>query len=244
LSNLVYKYRAYDARALEIIINRQLWLAEPSSLNDPFDCQVEYSQAFNHAISSLKISEKAIASFTEASVGAMEKLRVLSLSKSDVNPLLWAHYADSHNGFCLGFNPQEMQGWQNPQLRPQDVQYANQLPVLKFPSHILDSDFSDNPTHIRELIATLDKFLHNVAITKPKEWSVEEEMRIVTKHPMQGTSIKFLPNGLEEVTFGLNMSLDTQATIQSMFLAEHWHHVKFFKIKKSFGSFNLTKSPV
>jgi hypothetical protein len=243
LSQLVYKYRAYDARALEIIINRQLWLAEPSSLNDPFDCQIEYSQAFDAAISSLNISDKAMNSFSEASVSALKNLRVLSLSKSPINPLLWAHYADSHNGFCLGFNPQNMEGWHNTRLRPQDVKYQDKLPTLEFQSELLNSDFSE-PTHRRNLVSLLDDFLHNVALTKPKEWNVEEEMRIVTKHPMQGTSISFLPTGLEEVIFGLNMSANTQATIQSLFLAKHWHHVKFYKIKKEVGSFNLTKAPI
>lgn len=32
------------------------------------------------------------------------KVGILSLSETIINPLLWAHYADSHKGFAIEFN--------------------------------------------------------------------------------------------------------------------------------------------
>ncbi|OLQ94528.1 hypothetical protein BIY21_08570 [Vibrio ponticus] len=240
LSQLVYKYRDYDLRALEIIISKQLWLAEPSTLNDPFDCQVEYSQAFEAAISHLQLSAEAIKSFSRASTDVVKNLRVLSLSKTAENPLLWAHYANSHKGVCLGFNPQYLSGWHNPQLRPQDVKYSNESPILEFPRYLMESDFKD-PKHRSNLVFILEEFLHQLALTKPKIWEVEEEIRVVTKHPMQGKSISFLPIALEEVVFGLNMSPQAQLTIRGLFTESQWHHVNFFKMTKSAGSFVIKK---
>ncbi|MGR6859828.1 DUF2971 domain-containing protein [Aliivibrio salmonicida] len=241
--NLVYKYRNYDARALEIIINKQLWLAEPSTLNDPFDCQHEYTQVFEEALTELNLSPEAALHLSRASSNAMKNLRVLSLSKSELNSLLWAHYANSHHGFCLGFNPQYMNGWELLQLRPQDVKYEDQLPRLNFPKHLINADFKTTKDN-RDLVKALDAFLHQVALTKPSEWKYEGEMRIVKKHPMQGTFVNFQPAALEEVIFGLNMSPAAQLTIMELFKGSEWGHVNFFKIGKSAGSLQLKKESI
>ena len=38
---MLYKYRTVSARTEEIITGRKIWLAEPSTLNDPLECQVK-----------------------------------------------------------------------------------------------------------------------------------------------------------------------------------------------------------
>ncbi|MGL1958042.1 MAG: DUF2971 domain-containing protein [Colwellia sp.] len=241
MSEFIYKYRKYEDRALDILRKKELWLATPESLNDPFDCQIEYAELFDAAISKLQISSKAIQSFKSAALEVVSDLRVLSLSRGELNPLLWAHYSDRHKGFCLGFD--EYQLGMSERLRPQEVEYTDELPFLAFSERLLKSNFKDK-SHRIELISTLENFTYKVALTKPKEWVVENEFRIVHKHPMQGNVRKFGRLALKEVIFGLNMDEPNQDEIIEILSIDEWKHVKLFKIEKGLGSFNLTKRQI
>jgi len=40
LPNEIYKYRTCDQRGLDVLRKQELWLAAPSTLNDPLDCRI------------------------------------------------------------------------------------------------------------------------------------------------------------------------------------------------------------
>jgi hypothetical protein len=245
LSGLFYKYRELDSNnySLDILLKKELWLAEPASLNDPFDCQSEYSKLFDDAIRKLKMPIVAVESFKKSASEAMSYLRILSLSINEVNPLLWAHYADSHRGFCLGFDDNHFNTSINSRLKPQKVKYRSDLPSLEFSDQLLNSNFSDKQDRI-DLIQMLENFTYEVALTKPFEWKVEEEYRVVTQHPVQGKVISFNRLALREVIFGLNMDLKKQNEIMQILSQKEWKHVKLFKIEKPNGSFELAKKEI
>ncbi|PHR95108.1 MAG: hypothetical protein COA68_17610 [Oceanobacter sp.] len=43
--DIVFKYRPFNSMSLEMLINKQLWFADPDTFNDPFDCRVDYKAA-------------------------------------------------------------------------------------------------------------------------------------------------------------------------------------------------------
>ncbi len=43
----LYRYRAYDAHSLSILINKKIWAARPKSFNDPFDCNIRFKSDIN-----------------------------------------------------------------------------------------------------------------------------------------------------------------------------------------------------
>jgi hypothetical protein len=245
LSDLLYKYRDFDDEnnPLDILNKKQLWLAEPKTLNDPFDCQYEYWKLFDDAIRELKISNTSIESFKKSSREVMNNLRVLSLSSNEENPLLWAHYANKHKGFCLGFDSNHFETSINSRLKPQEVNYSSNLPQLRFSSLLQNSAFQDKKD-IHELITSLDDFIYEVALTKPIEWELEGEFRVVTQDPMQGKSVKFNRLALREVVLGLNTDPKKQNEITNILAKDEWKHVKLFKINKVNGSFSLSKKPL
>ena len=49
-SQILYKYRTYSARALEILIKQELYFASPESLNDPYDCSINIKDSLTEAI--------------------------------------------------------------------------------------------------------------------------------------------------------------------------------------------------
>jgi hypothetical protein len=233
--DLVYKYRTYNARALEILINKELWLAEPKSLNDPFDCQREYSEIIDNAFEPLKLSEKKRTAIAKATAKVVGNLRVLSLSTEDDNPLLWAHYADSHKGFCLGFRKNIFDS----PYSENKVRYKNEAPKLVLSNELIEtSNFECEEWHSK-LTAELHEYLYKFACTKPKQWKYEVESRIITLDPIQGKVVKFFPSFLDRVYFGLNMCIKDQKSVRELLSSKEWSHVSFFKMKKIAGSFKL-----
>lgn len=79
------------------------------------------------------------------------------------HPLMWAHYADSHTGFCIEYDVDEA----NSEL--EYVNYASQLPA---PS-------------ISELLFCPDESFLRILTTKSIEWSYEKEVRLVHLNALQ-----------------------------------------------------------
>jgi len=132
-SRLVYKYRSFSPRALEILTSKKLYFPRPDQLNDPLDCQIniqaEYKRtesALSQRFSGEELNRKAFLllvlnshRFIGKQVGKRISLNealqmwigqrgIFSLSKTPTDALLWAHYADGHKGLCLGFDPEKM----------------------------------------------------------------------------------------------------------------------------------------
>src|SRR5580700_220230 len=122
---------------LKAIRERRLKISEVGTLNDPFDL-------LPFDLSDPTIRKGVLASRHE--IGKNNGL--LCFSRHWHNPVLWAHYAESHRGLCLGFDiPDEIQ---------QAVTYVEKPIKL---------------THLDYEIA------NKMAFTKYDHWRYEEEVR-------------------------------------------------------------------
>ena len=130
---LLYKYRDFTPRSLEILSNRELYFAQPSELNDPLDGEIDIHAIYNnlhqfmekldgevglklgflvhilneHKFPSRDNNERTL-SFTEALLDFVRYLGICSLSKTPNDALLWSHYGGGHAGFCIGFEESEL----------------------------------------------------------------------------------------------------------------------------------------
>jgi hypothetical protein len=104
-----------------------------------------------------KISETA----KETSLIGEENYRVCSFSELNDSLLMWAHYANNHQGFCIGYNFREAQ----------DNLTDLMLPVI----------YSDDLLEISKyMFPNINKSLVMNAITrKSKAWEYEKEWRIL-----------------------------------------------------------------
>ncbi len=124
----VYKflYCKYGLRALR---ERRLKISEVRSLNDPFDL-------LPFDLSDPELRKDVIASRNEIGRGR----GLLCFSRYWHNPVLWAHYADSHKGLCLGFElpnngeaGQRVEYVENPiKLNYLDMRTANRILFTKY----------------------------------------------------------------------------------------------------------------
>jgi hypothetical protein len=125
---ICYKFRAFDQRALEILINRELYFAAPHTLNDPLDNQLDIEKEYAlaqvpliyienadersqklfllHLLNSKRFFDKegGQISFNQAIQRFIASAGILSLSKTVGDALLWSHYAAGHTGIAIGID--------------------------------------------------------------------------------------------------------------------------------------------
>jgi len=115
---------------------------------------------------------------------------VLSLSGRNNDPLMWAHYADSCKGMCIGvaFDVDELV---QSDFIPMWVEYAEELPVLG-----ASAFFDRQPANVMEMLKVF-------YATKYIAWKHEAEFRLVSKI---GDVALDLPGRIVEVILGEKVS--------------------------------------
>ncbi|WP_422006105.1 DUF2971 domain-containing protein [Roseivirga pacifica] len=116
---------------------------------------------------------------------------VLSLTTKRNNFLMWSHYANSHNGYCIGYNSELLFNQINT-VRFSRVEYDDELPKFK-----LEEDY-----HLRML---------KYAFWKSSVWSYEEEYRMINDKPR--TTLKLDPVVIQEIILGNKLSQSVKFSI-------------------------------
>lgn len=149
---------------------------------------------------------------------------VLSLSKKDKCPLMWAHYADNHKGLCLGYSIPE-----NAANKISPISYTSEFREIKISQirRMLDGDEKAKA-----------KIEHDIFLRKAKPWKYEEEWRMVSGVGLQNSSIY-----LSEITFGLRCKYATIFSVM-MSLSKRETPVDFYKIIEVPHKFNLKKEKI
>jgi hypothetical protein len=177
----VFKYRGGDwgivKRDLRSLANNELFAAPFASLNDPFEATVLIDHqsfevgslllgwAIGAKSSQVKSAsaefENALAEFIKFTKG----VGIYSLSKTARDELLWAHYANSHQGFCLEFDLERLLSYKLESDEVLEVQYSSKPPKVT----------------LVELVASdrgKESLLKKLVATKSVRWKYEEEVRI------------------------------------------------------------------
>jgi hypothetical protein len=133
-----------------ILRDRTLMFQKPRNFNDPFELHLGlldfelsegvvevYQKYFNDG---KQLSDKLKAALEKAGSSIIsdairdtldsyrDNVGVTCFSKTSSNPLMWAHYANSHRGVCVGF---QIEGW-NRVRDTFSVHYANSVAPIKF----------------------------------------------------------------------------------------------------------------
>lgn len=142
---------------------------------------------------------------------------ILSLTLHPKNYLMWSHYAQSHQGFCVEFDTRLLV--ESIAGHYQKVIYDNEIPYFS----ILDL--------LEEGLMT--KLLY----TKSKDWEYEDEYRI-TRIYRSNTVVQFNPAALKGIYFGYKMLPEQQIEIiETARLL--YPEVKFYKMQLSQDRFEL-----
>jgi len=266
---IYYKYRQFDNRAFEILLNRELWFATPGAMNDPLDCQIPLDKILQAVINSSQDGELrnalvALRDWTVRHTSTNAPIRlndsvndlirgsgVLTLSKCATEALMWSHYGGGHKGICIGFAASFFDGLLKDHktyglVGAQDVEYA---PVPLFQDFFEGNAMVLSRYSQQEDQSILDKFRSDYIfelivaslLTKSARWSYEEEYRVVKSKP---GSLKFPSAAVKEIIFGMKATDRDVDTVRNILFSNDWRHVQYKRTKFQTRSFEMTLSDI
>jgi hypothetical protein len=210
---VIYKYRDWaNTDHKKILTEFELFLASPSSFNDPFDCKIfpdlkklSEEDRINYINKLSSGNKEALLKYLgekhEAFQSLLENitikkyndhLGVLSLAQEWNNILMWSHYADKHKGFCIGFYEEALS----------QIEAFGSLGKVEY-------SLNDNFPAINPLDDDTSNFFKNV-YHKAQNWKYEREyrlMKIFRSNPatINDRKLKFEPCIISEIILGVNM---------------------------------------
>ncbi len=175
---ILYKYYGFGA-GLSALRSSQLGFRTPKDFNDPF----ELTFLSNATGPDAKLSR------LESEIERLKSsVAILSLTRTPLNPLMWAHYGQEHTGFVIGYETNDKfltsKEYNLVPVDDGDVVYTN----TKSRHHLNPATM--NLIHQVSLAgqgvdlspseqAQISSLIRRVFLTKHSIWGYEEEVRIV-----------------------------------------------------------------
>ncbi|SFC66104.1 Protein of unknown function [Flagellimonas taeanensis] len=204
---LVYKYRGGDKiifeRDLTTMQRNLFYSSSCTDLNDPCETITDSEKFISQAKNLSKFlgfkSKEALKIVDESYRNVLsfdKKMGIYSLSKTYNDELLWAHYANSHKGFCIEYDLDLLlTSYNSAQRFSFDVTYNKRPPKIG----IYDVATSRNKGIIRKMGGF-----------KSIRWEHEQEYRILTDN----FGFHFYPfQAVKSIFFGLRMNNDEKKEI-------------------------------
>jgi len=226
----LYKYYAYNEHSLKVLSNRQIWLADPRSFNDPFDCALNIKRTLSDD-DCLRIFEEnvreALSSPDLDNTGRLECKKLLERIKKDksfrdetvrafrIRIEVPIATVEMLGAFCMSELPDNLLMW---------AHYTRShtgfcIEFSREPDNLLGSFGHTRPvsyTYYYPDISDIDLLAprdHEASDpirpvtsamywTKSADWAYEKEWRLVTAGLK---SLLDLPGEISGVIFGINM---------------------------------------
>lgn len=142
---------------------------------------------------------------------------VFTVTPINNNILMWAHYADSHKGFCLGLDTIKL--FNSSPFAGDYVDYEKDYPLV--------SPMDDDNTALKKMV-----------FTKSHHWEYELEYRM-TLVKFTNQLIKVNPDVYTEFIFGSRMPEPDRIEIKRI-LKDKYPHIKIFNCVPHSNNFEIT----
>jgi hypothetical protein len=223
--------------------NRELYFSDPKHFNDPADCRIGIYDALNAAVNLAEKEDSTVKNKLQK-LGALDSLfrqiendvkrsAVFSLSKEENNVLMWSHYADSHQGFSIGFSLSSeftKCNKKNAIIGTEEVYYSKDNP---FVSYFIEFAKCEKPPEWKEFWQSL---ISLGLVAKSCAWKYEDEVRIIRGMPGK---VNYSPDELREVIFGLNLAPKKRQRIKNLLSGSQWNHVQMKEVIREHDGFKL-----
>ncbi len=200
-----YKYRSLEnfERFLDIIINKRLYGAVYSELNDPMEGRFDHNNVGKEDLSKIfdQLKRTRICSF------------LLKQDQQDIPDdfLMWSHYANSHYGCCIEI---KLTGQYNMNWSIIPVAYKSELPKV-------ENNTSD----------TIN--INNIVSVKNTMWEAEHEVRAVRQYKETfNSNSPFYHINIVAVYLGMKVSAE-KARFYSKIIKNMDNNIKVFKVEAS-----------
>jgi hypothetical protein len=226
---------------IKIVAERNIKSLEKENLTkkERIRIKAEYTRKFKSAITAVRKDEPnnfGEQFFNRAITNLNTKIGIFSLSRRWDSTLMWAHYTNSHKGFCVGFDKNSE--FFKPKGNPLDPTFS-----------IQSVEYSAN--RIKVPIEEGVKIDPKILLTKSKDWQYEEEERIVSLLSLADKSIKSEPFNIDlfkiphdtisEIIVGANIS---QRDYEVIYKFCKDKKVELYKSIVSLTKFDMTREKV
>ena len=241
----LYKYRSFNKNTLAIFINCQLYFANVKSLNDPFDCQMQFFEGFE---SFLKIDYKyellRNAKELQTTKIKCDKINqemsnhgILSLSQVNNEILMWSHYSHNHEGICIGFNRIGLDSDFKSTKHPLHYHVMYDKPK---PFAWLQKEYEKN--NIEPFSHLEDDIVQILLKYKHENWKYEKEIRYVNEN---FGPVKFSPKTMKSVYFGINTPSQEKVLLNNIIRSNRkFAHLEQYQMVRKRGEFSITAEPL
>lgn len=187
-----------------------------------FDAQYKTTREFilHKTGKELSNPEETFANFDKQ----LNEVGIFSLSESDDNELMWAHYADSSKGISIGFEVIEGGKLANVE-NCLKVNYSDIRPTFNGNGFKATISFYDLGKNIQK-ISFNDETFQQAVSTKTTNWSYEREWRYIEE--LSG-SYDF-PGKLKEIIFGLKCPIDERKKYIKLVTTHFDYPIDFYEI--------------
>ena len=212
----LYRYRGCNKNSFSELANGNVWFSTLDMYNDPFEVLIDHFHFIGnfekHKHKHMKEKEEELNAFFEASIqtiaAQVKSVGVLCFSSKNNNHLMWSHYADSHNGFCIEYKRNTKENmWQA--TRP--VNYVDDITEL----------FNGIVSYISKCkvegcvpIKNPKEKSEEIIYTKNSQWSYENEWRLIDGNT--GSRLTRLPVDISRIIFGFRMSTGDKQTVYNL----------------------------
>jgi len=233
----VYKYRSGDEdtfeRDLESIVKNCFWSASIDSLNDPceafistenFKTQLQLlTKLFSNNPDTSFAAENVINALNQV-IERRKVIGIYSLSQTYNHELLWAHYANSHNGFCIEYDLELLlQTNKMDKIFSFPIEYSNKIPQVEIQDISGKGGFP---------------IIQKLAGTKSKSWSYEEEFRLITD---QTGSFQYNHKSIKSIYFGLRLEDEKRKRIMDELAGRG---ISYYQIIQIEGTYNFDREVI
>jgi len=236
--------------SLDALSNNYVYASSPAMFNDPFDCAVQAKLDLTPSVLTTYYHSRGLAQkdiqdrlscyfkgtgeltkegyaeqdSLKRQISSMNKdLGVTCFSKQPYNPLMWAHYSNNHNGFCLEFDVAEpfkskrIEGGKGLHIWG-EVEYAKSGSLPK----VTLSDFLNGNLNTLNLI-----------LQKGGRWKYEEESRLIISVSEEADrKVTYESELLTGIYYGININTELRAEVESI-VASKYPNVEEHDLKVS-----------
>lgn len=209
-SAVVYSFRPYNMYSLQDLAKGEITLIDPLKMNDPFDSLARYIAGDSERLKKncnqrdhVKVQSECFKHFYIRSFIANKKTYSSDISILR-NKLMWAYYANGHQGLCLKYRI--------------DKDYFKHFDDSKMSfTRLIPVKYNKERRKISiyEALNTSNAFAF-----KDKCWEPEKEVRLLHFSPYCDDDHYSIPLDekvkLEEIIFGFNCNKEARATIAKL----------------------------
>lgn len=252
-TKFLYRYYRFDNYTEKIFTSNEIYFQIPSKFDDPLDSKLSYVlkgtkeekqrflkrnlllarpdltyQDINEISAEPSNIEKFFDVFCKRQNERRDELGIYCLTTLKDNILMWTHYSDNHKGFCVEFDSQNYEFFQ--QALP--VEYSKVMPTL----NVLDITVGETHKNANKLAELL--------LIKAEDWRYQNEWRLVYTPKQGGPGIHKYPEKLlTGVIFGFQIAPENQEKIINWCRGRKFKP-RFYQTKLKGTEFGLDVIPI